>query len=269
MKNRILFPLISAFLLLGSNSFAQKVIRQSPCLSPAILMQADSIKQFLSKQGFTVVKEASMQMVSEYEMPVIVPLTEGSWYQFVFIGDAGSRLYEVRMYDWNEKQVVYQKKYWGDVDGNIISSRPDRKPSSETPMHLEVYKARDDVRAVVHAHPIFATTLTVADLEFPVDVLPEVLLTLGNVPITAYATPSSHEDAVVIRPFLKDHNALLLCQHGSLTYGKNLDEALIHLERIEHVSEIYWRAKMLGTVKRVPPETQAQLVLLREKYFKG
>ena len=155
------------------------------------------------------------------------------------------------------------------LNGNIISSRPDRKPSSETPMHLEVYKQRDDVRAVVHAHPIFATTLTVADLEFPIDVLPEVLLTMGEVPITRYATPSSHEDAEVIRPFVKGHNAMLLRQHGSLTFGKNLDEALIHLERIEHVSEIFWRAKMMGTVKRVPPEAQAQLVELREKYFKS
>ena len=156
-----------------------------------------------------------------------------------------------------------------DLDGKIISSRDDRKPSSETPMHLEVYKHREDVRAVVHAHPIFATTLTVADLEFPIDVLPEVLLTMGEVPITRYATPSSHEDAEVIRPFVKDHNAMLLRQHGSLTFGKNLEEALIHLERIEHVSEIYWRAKMLGTVQRVPPEAQAQLISLREKYFKG
>ena len=156
-----------------------------------------------------------------------------------------------------------------DLDGNIISAKADRRPSSETPMHLEVYKQREDVRAVVHAHPIFATTLTVSGLEFPVDLLPEVLLTLGNVPITAYATPSSHEDAAVIRPFVKEHNALLLCQHGSLTYGKNLDEALIHLERIEHVSEIYYRAKMLGNVKRVPPEAQAGLIELREKYFKG
>ena len=79
------------------------------------------MKLLLAKQGFMVVKEASVQMVSEFEMPVIVPLAEGSWYQFVFIGDMSSRLYEVRMYDWNEKQVVYQKKYWGDVDGNVIS----------------------------------------------------------------------------------------------------------------------------------------------------
>ncbi len=100
---------------------AQDVIHQNACSSPAILHQADSMKQALAKEGFIVVKEASMEMESEYEMPVIVPLTEGSWYQFVFIGDITSRLYEVRMFDWDEKQVVYQKKMWGDVDGNVIS----------------------------------------------------------------------------------------------------------------------------------------------------
>ncbi len=122
MKTFIFLTNITILILFGFNSSAQKnVIKQNPCSSPAILQQADSIKKFLAKQGFTVVKEASMQMESEYEMPVIVPLTEGSWYQFVFIGDISSRLYEVRMFDWNEKQVVYQKKYWGDVDGNVIS----------------------------------------------------------------------------------------------------------------------------------------------------
>jgi len=60
-------------------------------------------------------------MESEFEMPVIVPLTQGSWYQFIFIGDYTSRLYEVRMFDWDEKQVVFQQKKWGDVDGNVIS----------------------------------------------------------------------------------------------------------------------------------------------------
>ena len=121
MKNHLLFPVILGFMLFGSTVSAQNVIRQAPCLSPEIQQQADSMKVLLAKKGFIVVKEASMQMVSEYEMPVIVPLTEGSWYQFVFIGDMSSKLYEVRMFDWNEKQVVYQKKYWGDVDGNVIS----------------------------------------------------------------------------------------------------------------------------------------------------
>jgi hypothetical protein len=121
MKNHLRFLMFLGLMFTGSVIAAQDVIRQQPCMSPSILQQADSIKLLLAKQGFMVVKEASMQMVSEYEMPVIVPLNEGSWYQFVFIGDMSSKLYEVRMYDWNEKQVVYQKKYWGDVDGNVIS----------------------------------------------------------------------------------------------------------------------------------------------------
>lgn len=121
MKNPLRYLLFSGLILSCSVLSAQDIIRQQPCMSPSILQQADSMKLLLAKQGFMVVKEASMQMVSEYEMPVIVPLNEGSWYQFVFIGDMSSKLYEVRMYDWNEKQVVYQKKYWGDVDGNVIS----------------------------------------------------------------------------------------------------------------------------------------------------
>ena len=62
-----------------------------------------------------------MTMESEYEMPIVLPMTQGVWYQFIFIGDPTSRLYEVRMYDYTERQVVYKKNMWGDVDGNIIS----------------------------------------------------------------------------------------------------------------------------------------------------
>ncbi|MBC7424071.1 MAG: hypothetical protein H7334_11530 [Ferruginibacter sp.] len=120
MKNFTFLLLFT--LLLGKDAVSQdNVIRATVCSSPSILHQADSIKQEFAKQGFIVVKEASITMESEYEMPVIVPLTQGSWYQFIFIGEATSKLYEVRMYDWNEKEVVYQRKLWGDTEGNIIS----------------------------------------------------------------------------------------------------------------------------------------------------
>ncbi len=91
------------------------------CANADIKRQVDSLKELYTKDGFSVLREASITMESEYEMPVIVPLQQGSWYQFVFIGDITSKLYEVRMFDWSEKQVVYQQKRWGDVDGNIIS----------------------------------------------------------------------------------------------------------------------------------------------------
>ncbi len=102
--------------------FSQKdIIRQQSFKDTNITRVADSIKFAYAKQDFVMVKEASIAMESEYEMPVIFPLTQGTFYQFVFIGDLSSKLYEVRMYDWNEKEVVYQKKQWGDLDGNLIS----------------------------------------------------------------------------------------------------------------------------------------------------
>jgi hypothetical protein len=117
-----LFPLLFSILSVTCfSAHAQDVIRQAPCSDELIKRQADSIKKELQAQGFIILKEASMQMESEFEMPVIVPLTQGSWYQFIFIGDITSRLYEVRMFDWDEKQVVFQQHKWGDVDGNVIS----------------------------------------------------------------------------------------------------------------------------------------------------
>ncbi|MCW3073266.1 MAG: hypothetical protein JWP69_335 [Flaviaesturariibacter sp.] len=109
------------FLLLGIVAVAQPVVRNKENNDPYILRQVDSLKQAYAKEGFIPVKESSMNMESEYEIPVIVPLTAGTWYQIVFIGEPTSKLYEVRMFDWSEKQVAYQKKMWGDVDGNIIS----------------------------------------------------------------------------------------------------------------------------------------------------
>ena len=86
-----------------------------------IARQADSLKNVFISEGFILLKENFVAMKSEYELPVIVPLNEGSLYQFVFIGDYTSKLYEIRMYDWHEKRVVFQQKRWGDIDRNIIS----------------------------------------------------------------------------------------------------------------------------------------------------
>lgn len=156
-----------------------------------------------------------------------------------------------------------------DLDGNILFAKDGCRPSSETPMHLEVYKQRPDVRAVLHAHPVFATTLTVSDYPLPVDVLPEVLLTLGEVPTTRYATPCSHDDADAIRELIREHDTLLLRQHGSLTVGVDLDAALTALERIEHVAEVFWRAQMLGRVNRIPERDVEKLLKVRERFQTG
>lgn len=119
MKNFLLF--LPMLFLLQFNAAGQDVIRLQSCNDTMISRQVDSLKQLFQKDGLQLLKEASITMESEYEMPVVVPLNKGTWYQFVFIGDYSSRLYEVRMFDWNEKQVIFQQKKWGDIDGNIIS----------------------------------------------------------------------------------------------------------------------------------------------------
>ena len=120
-KNLLIFTFFTAICFTAKSQRPQDVIRQVSCMDSTLKHQADSLKIALYKQGFVVVKEATMMMESEYEMPVIVPLNEGSWYQFVFIGDMSSKLYELRMYDFDEKQVVYQKHYGEGMESNIIS----------------------------------------------------------------------------------------------------------------------------------------------------
>ena len=123
MKNQIrnyllIFMLFTAF---SSSVQGQDRIRQVSCYDSTLKFQADSVKFSLFKQGFIVVKEATMTMESEYEMPIIVPLAAGTWYNIVFIGDMTSKLYEVRMFDFDEKQVVYQKHFGLGMESNIIS----------------------------------------------------------------------------------------------------------------------------------------------------
>lgn len=109
-------------LLISTAIFAQSdLIKQQSCEGNPYQLTIDSLKQVYSAQGYSVLKEASMTMESQYEMPIVVPMNQGTWYQFIFIGEPTSKLYEVRMFDWSERQVVYKKNQWGDIDGNIIS----------------------------------------------------------------------------------------------------------------------------------------------------
>ena len=122
MKTHCCRPLLAIFFLLNAHFlFAQEVIRQESCDIKPYQEEIDSIKSLFISKGYILLREASMTMQSEYEMPIVVPMSQGALYEFVFIGDPSSRLYEVRMYDYDEKQVVYKKNMWGDVDGNIIS----------------------------------------------------------------------------------------------------------------------------------------------------
>ena len=155
-----------------------------------------------------------------------------------------------------------------DMQGTIVrpAADPRLKSTTETPMHLEVYRHRPKVRAVIHAHPPYAIALTVAGRPLRLDVLPEVMLGLGEVPTTAYATPSSEEDAFAIRDLIDNHEAILLRQHGSLTVGIHLDEAVIHLERLELAAMVLVLAEAMGQINTLSPEAMTKLRAMRANF---
>src|ERR687885_2547819 len=151
-----------------------------------------------------------------------------------------------------------------DLDGRKLQG--DRDPSSEMLMHLEVYRQRPDVQAVVHAHPPTATGFAVAGIPLDRAVLAEVLTTLGSIPIAAYATPSTSELPEAVRKYIKAHDGMLLANHGALTVGNDLYAAYFKMETIEHFAKISLVARMLGRENLISREEVMRLQELRGTY---
>ena len=132
-----------------------------------------------------------------------------------------------------------------DMDGTVIEG--DRHPTSEGKMHLEVYRGRPDANAVVHAHPPVSTAFAVCRRGLETPYLSELVAGLGQVPCTtSFAMLSTEEVPESVRPYLADHNALLLANHGALAWGGDLWEAFDRLETVEHTAKIVLNAQLLG-----------------------
>jgi L-fuculose-phosphate aldolase len=151
-----------------------------------------------------------------------------------------------------------------DLEGRKLQG--DRDPSSEMLMHLEVYRQRPDVQAVVHAHPPIATGFAVAGIPLNRAVLAEVLTTLGSIPIAEYATPSTTELPAAVRKYVKAHDGMLLANHGALTLGADLFSAYYKMETIEHFAKISLVARLLGNENVLAREEVARLQELRGTY---
>ena len=131
-----------------------------------------------------------------------------------------------------------------DFEGKKLAG--ERNASSELKMHLEVYRHRPDVRAVVHAHPPTATGFAVAGIPLDRAVLAEVITTLGSIPIAEYATPSTEELPAAVRKYIKAHDGLLLANHGALALAGDVMSAYYRMETIEHFAKISLVARTLG-----------------------
>jgi L-fuculose-phosphate aldolase len=150
--------------------------------------------------------------------------------------------------------------------GDLVRGAPGLKPTSELLMHLEAYRRRPDVNAVVHAHPVTSVALSIAGVSLAECVIPEAVVVLGVIPTAPYATPSSAENQRAISDLILGHDAIVLQYHGSLTVGRDLMEAYLRLETLEHTAKIVALSRLLGGGTPLPPEQVAKLVQTRKEW---
>lgn len=148
-----------------------------------------------------------------------------------------------------------------DLTGRHLRGR--REATTELDLHLRVYRRREDCGAVIHAHPPTATGLAVAGQGLPGNVLPEIAVLMGEVPCVPYAAPGTPALGDAAEPFLDKHVALLLANHGALTWGRNLAQARIRMESLEHGARIFLAARALGGVKHLTPDQMDVLERMR------
>ena len=153
-----------------------------------------------------------------------------------------------------------------DQDGQILDASAGLKPSSEIKMHLRCYKEREDVGAVLHAHPPVATGYAVANKTLDEYSMIETVIALGSIPVTPYGTPSTYEVPDRIAPYLGEHDALLLQNHGALTVGADLITAYYRMETLELFAKISLNAHLLGGAKEISRENIDRLISMREGY---
>jgi L-fuculose-phosphate aldolase len=152
-----------------------------------------------------------------------------------------------------------------DLDGKVLSPIGKFEPSSEVKMHLEVYRRRKDVTAVIHAHPPYCTSFAMAGIPLDKCVLQAAVLTLGAVQIAPYGTPSTREVPESVRPYIEKSDAVLLANHGALTMGVDLTAAYHRMETLEHSAFIVFLSIQLGNVNIIPEKEVEKLMEIRKK----
>lgn len=144
-----------------------------------------------------------------------------------------------------------------------------RKMTSEVSMHLAIYRHRADVTAVVHSHPPIATAFTCVGRGLDEMLCQEAVMTLGVVPLATYAATGTEEVAASLTPFIPDHDAILLANHGAVSYGRNLLEAFQRMETVEHLAHITLVAHQLGAPRTLEHEQIRQLRQAKARYLQN
>lgn len=147
------------------------------------------------------------------------------------------------------------------LQGEVL--RGEGFPTSETPMHLALYREREGIGGVVHAHPPIATAFAVAGRALDLHLVPEAVVFLGEVPLVPFQPPGSQELAAAIIPYLDDYDAVLLENHGVICWGADLEQAYHRLETVEFSAAVTLYAQILGGARELPEEHLRNLLAVR------
>ena len=153
-----------------------------------------------------------------------------------------------------------------DTKGNTISNG-NKQPTTELALHLESYKKRPDIRAVVHAHPPTTVSFSVAGLDFNQPAIPEIIVLLGEVPTVPYREPGTEKLAELVGTYLEKHDAVILERHGAVTLGKDVFNAYFKMESLEHAAKIMFNAHLLGEIKILDDVCIDELVKQRHRIY--
>ncbi len=151
------------------------------------------------------------------------------------------------------------------VDMNGRKLDGPRECSSELAMHLLIYRLRPDVRGIVHAHPPTATGFAAAGLALDQALVSEVVLALGSVPLARYGTPGTRELCDALEPLIPQHNAILMANHGVVTFGGDLTRAYLNMETVEHFAQIALVTHQLGRQRPLSEAEVGKLVEARQR----
>ena len=152
-----------------------------------------------------------------------------------------------------------------DMHGDKIKGR--RQATSEIGMHLLIYKMRPDIRSIVHAHPPTATGFAAAGMALNQPLVCEVVIGLGLIPLAPYGTPGTPELAQTLEPLIPQYDAILMANHGVVTYGTDLQSAYMKMETVEHFAQITMVTHILGKQNLLECENVEKLVAARSRYL--
>ncbi|MNV20556.1 class II aldolase/adducin family protein [Paenibacillus sp. FSL H8-0261] len=154
------------------------------------------------------------------------------------------------------------------LQGEVLEAAEGYRPSTETKMHLRIYNELPEMNGVVHAHPPYATAFAIKGEALDKMMMPESVIMIGDIPLAEYGTPSTEEIPDSLMPFLGKKTAVLLENHGALTWGTDVMEAYLNMERLEYTAKITFITRMIDGERELPQHRIDELVALRSFYGK-